>query len=41
MGLLFRVGYDYGMANLSNYSGITENNTCIHISVGYIFGKKE
>ncbi len=40
MGLLFRVGYDYGFANLSNESGETINNNCIHISVGYLFGSK-
>jgi hypothetical protein len=40
MGLLFRAGYDYGFGNLSNISGETMHNTCIHISVGYLFGSK-
>ena len=41
MGLLFRAGYDYGFANTSNESGETDHNTCIHISVGYLFGSNK
>jgi len=41
MGLLFRAGYDYGLGNLSNTSGETVHNTCINISVGYLFGSNK
>lgn len=41
MGLFFRAGYDLGLANMSNTSGETVKNTCIHISVGYFFGNKQ
>ena len=40
MGLFFRAGYDYSLANSSNVSGVTDHNTCIHIGAGYFFGGK-
>ncbi len=37
-GLLFRAGYSYGLGNLSNESGLKENNTCIFLSMGWLLG---
>lgn len=37
-GFLFRAGYSYGLANMSNISSLTENNTCIFISLAWLLG---
>jgi hypothetical protein len=41
MGLFFRVGYNIGLANLSNLDGLKYKNMGLGISVGYFFGKKD
>lgn len=36
-GLLFKVGYSYGLANFSNQNGTTDKNTCIFLSAAWLF----